>query len=105
VTPKARIRILGTVALVAAWVLVLALTGSPAALLFAAPFFMLAVLLSSGETPGAELIARVLQLAPVKRRAVSDRGSRLSLPAGFRPLSPEPISSNLAGRAPPPRLV
>lgn len=105
VTLNARIRILGTVALVAAWVLVLALTGSPAVLLFAAPFFVLAGLLASGEKTGAELIAKVVRLATARRRPGSDRVRGLRLPAGFRMISPEPISSNLAGRAPPLRLV
>jgi hypothetical protein len=105
VTPKARIRILGAVALVTAWVFLLALTGSPVVLLFAAPFFMLAGLLASGEHPGAELIAQVARLASVRRLAASVRVPGSSLPDGFRLLSREPISSNLAGRAPPSRLV
>jgi hypothetical protein len=105
VSSTARIRILGALTLVAAWALLLALTASPALLLFAAPFFMLAGLLAAGEQPGVDLIERIVRLASDRHRPAGR-----SMPAFARIARPgmlryDLISSNLAGRAPPLRRV
>jgi hypothetical protein len=101
VSSSSRIRILGAVALVAAWAILLAVTASPAVLLFAAPFFMLSGLLAVGENPGAGLIERVSRLASVRRRPAADPMRGCSRLAGPKLLRYDLISSSLAGRAPP----
>ena len=93
--------LLVAVALLAAWVLLLALTASPAALLFASPFFMLFGLLVAGRHPGAGLIERVARLASIRRRSTLSSSHCFARVKGFRWSGDDLIAMNLAGRAPP----
>jgi len=102
---NARIPILGAVALLMAWAVLLALTASPTALLFAAPFFMLAGLLLTGGHPGADLIERVARFASLRRSSTFGSVPDFGWVTGFRLLRNDLISVNLAGRAPPFRPV
>lgn len=88
-------------ALVVAWAVLLALTASPALLLFAAPFFLLTGFLIAGESPGADLIERVARMASVRHRPAAGSIAAFARSDGPGLLRHDLISSNLAGRAPP----
>lgn len=92
-----RSRSAGLLLVALAWALFLALTGSPEAVLFTVPVFLLAAPLAFGRYPGEEALA-TLRSRPGRRFAVAPDAT---LADGFEVLAGRIESGLNPGRGPP----
>lgn len=94
-------RSFGLALVAVAWALFLAMIGSPEAILFTVPVFMLAAPLALGKYLGEELVASLTHSFTARSARPGLAGNTLiTAPAALLPGSLL-IALNLAGRAPP----
>lgn len=94
-------RSLGLIVLALVWAAFLFVIGSPVALLFTVPLFMLAAPLALGRYVGENLVTRLLKtFSIVKDKAARSIGNHR--PSTFSPVrGGQILASALAGRGPP----
>ena len=91
-------RTAGLLLVAVAWAILLALTGSPEAILFTVPVFLLAAPLAMGSYIGEEILAGIGQR---RKRLHSAFTADACLPAGRMVMSSQTVLKRSRGRAPP----